>query len=76
MYVTTDREYARLYAFGVPRGDLYRVEPIGELIETTGRQDHAPSWAAPAARVIAVYERFVHLTPKQALHISATAGTR
>jgi len=76
VYVTTDREYARLYAFGVPRGDLYRVEPIGELIETTGRQDHAPSWAAPAARVIAVYERFVHLTPKQALHISATAGTR
>lgn len=73
VYVTTDREYARLYAAGYPRGALYRVEPIGELIETTGLKDPYPSWAVAQARVIAVYDPVVQLTPKQVRRVERNA---
>lgn len=65
VYVTTNREYARIYAAGYPRGDIYRVEPIGELYETTGRRDPVPSWAVPEARVTAVYDRAVNVSWKR-----------
>jgi hypothetical protein len=61
VYVTTDREYARLYASGYPRGGLYRVEAVGDLEDTTGVDDPVPSWAVPAARVLAVYDPVVIL---------------
>lgn len=74
VYVTTNRDYARLYATGYPLGDLYRVEPLGDLIETTGRLDPVPSWAAPAARVIAVYDRAIRLSLKQATRLATKAA--
>ena len=64
VYVTTDREYARVYASGWPRGDLYRVEVDTPLPEPTDN-DAAPSWAVPAARVLAVYDRAVTLSRSQ-----------
>lgn len=63
VYVTTDREYARFYASMFPRGDLYVVEPLGELVASD--EDRFPSWTAEAARVRSVYDRYVQLTPKQ-----------
>lgn len=63
VYVTDDREYARFYASKYPRGDLYVVEPVGEVEPST--EDHFPSWSVPAARVRTVYDRYVRLTDKQ-----------
>jgi hypothetical protein len=65
VYVTTSRDYARVYAAGYPRGGLYVVEPLGELIDRTGTHDPEPSWGVPAARVLAVYDAVVVLTPAQ-----------
>lgn len=67
VYVTSDREYARFYASKYPLGDLYRVEPVGgvsELVDV-GAEDPFPTWAVPAARVVAVYDRAVRLTHRQ-----------
>lgn len=63
VYLTTDREYAPHYASLYGRGDLYRVDPIGEPIRST--EDTIPTWHAEAARVIAVYDRAVLLTWSQ-----------
>ena len=63
VYVTTDREYARFYASKYPRGDLYSVEPVGELVAS--EEDHFPSWTVAEARVVGVYDRYVRLTHKQ-----------
>lgn len=57
VYVTTDRQYARVYAAGYPRGALYRVEAVGDLTPTD--DDPVPSWSAPAARVVAVLDPLV-----------------
>lgn len=54
VYVTTDREYARLYAGGYPRGALYVVDPIGEL---TPSPDPVPSWGCSGARVTGTLRR-------------------
>lgn len=62
VYVTTEREYARIYAAGYPRGALYRVEPVGDLEPSP---DPVPSWGCNAARVIAVYDPLVILTPAE-----------
>ncbi|OZC62750.1 hypothetical protein CH276_14110 [Rhodococcus sp. 06-470-2] len=64
IYVTTDRNYARVYAAGYPRGALYRVEPIGEAVDRS-EHDPAPSWGYPSARVLAVYDACVTMTPAQ-----------
>jgi len=63
VHVTTDLEYARFYASKYVRGDLYVVEPEGDLRPST--EDRFPSWKVPRARVISVYARFVELTPHQ-----------
>lgn len=63
IYITTDRDYARIYASGYPRGALYRVEPIGDLVDRS-EHDPAPSWGVASARVLAVYDACVTLTPK------------
>lgn len=63
VYVTTDREYARYYASVARYGDLYVVEPIGELTPST--EDSFPTWIVEWARVTAVYDRAVRLTPTQ-----------
>lgn len=61
VYVTTDREYARIYAAGYGNGALYVVEPIGEL---TPSPDPVPSWGVSAARVLSVYDALVRFTAK------------
>ena len=63
VFATTDREYGKFYASKFPRGDLYRVEPIGELIPS--EHDPFPTWMARSFRVLAVYERRVELTNSQ-----------
>jgi hypothetical protein len=63
VYVTTDREYARFHASKFWLGDLYVVEPVGELEPST--EDPFPSWKAPAARVLTVYTKAVRLTDGQ-----------
>ncbi|MFB6961871.1 hypothetical protein ACFCYB_34035 [Streptomyces sp. NPDC056309] len=63
VYVTSDREYARYYASRVWLGDLYQVEPIGDLAAST--EDHWPTWTCEAARVVAVVSRAVRLTYRQ-----------
>lgn len=63
VYVTASKEYARYYASLWGRGDLYVVEPVGDL--TPSEEDHFPSWTCPTARVVAVYQRAVLLTMTQ-----------
>lgn len=65
VYVTTSREYARLYAAGYPRGGLYQVEPIGEMHDRTGEHDPEPSWGVESARVLVVYDAVVIPSPSQ-----------
>lgn len=60
VYLTEDRDYARYYASLWGRGDLYRVDPVGDVRPSV--EDTIESWTAPAARVIAVYERAVLLS--------------
>jgi hypothetical protein len=68
VYLTTSREYARHFASLWGRSDLYRVEPVGEVVASS--EDTIPTWTAPAARVLAVYARAVQLTwsQRRALH--------
>ena len=63
VYLTTHRLYAKHYASLWGRGDLYRVDPVGELEEST--EDTIPTWTSPAARVLAVVDRAVLLTPTE-----------
>ena len=63
VYLTPVREYASHYASLVGRGDLYRVDPVGELLHSS--EDTIETWTAPTARVLAVVERAVLLTPTQ-----------
>jgi hypothetical protein len=63
VYITTDRDYGRFYASRYWYGDLYTVEPVGEMEPST--EDPFPTWCVPAARVVAVYTRAVQLTPGQ-----------
>lgn len=64
LYLTSDRAYARFYASLWGRGDLYRVEPIGDLEVSV--EDHAfPSWIAESATVLSAPERAVLMTMTQ-----------
>lgn len=63
VYVTTDRDYARIYAAGYPRGGLYAVEPVGELVDRSAH-DPAPSWGCPSARVLSVLDPLVTFNEK------------
>ena len=60
VYLTPERLYARYYASLYGRGDLYRVEPVGELERST--EDTVETWTVPAARIVAVLDRAVLLT--------------
>lgn len=63
VYLTTDRDYARFYASLWGRGDLYRVDPMGAV--EWSAEDHFETWCAESARVVAVVDRAVLLTPGQ-----------
>ncbi len=60
VYFTTNRLYAKHYASLWERGDLYRVEPVGQVL--VSGEDTIESFTAAAIRVVAVYERAVLLT--------------
>lgn len=60
VYLTPERSYARYYASLYGRGDLYQVEPIGHLQQST--EDTVETWTAPAAHVIVAVDRAVLLT--------------
>lgn len=63
MYATRDQPYARYYA-SLARGDLYRVQLVGD-VERSTEDDPFPSWRGRRARVVAVVERGVTLTMAQ-----------
>lgn len=63
VYLSADREYARHYASLFGRGDLYRVEAVGDVQRST--EDSIETYLADSARVIAVYARAVLLTHRQ-----------
>lgn len=60
VYVTTERDYARYHASLYGYGDLYRVEPITPLIEST--EDSWPSWHTERVAVAGIVSRAVLLT--------------
>jgi hypothetical protein len=60
VYLTPERSYARYYASLYGRGDIYQVEPVGQLLRST--EDTVETWTAPAARVIVAVDRAVLLT--------------
>lgn len=70
IYVTTEKDYARVYAFGYPNGALYRVQPIGDLQSRDGH-DVAPSWGCTSAVVLSVYDGYVTMTEKEVRKIMA-----
>lgn len=72
VYLSVDREYARHYASLYGRGDLYRVEPVGDVVRST--EDTFETYLAESARVIAVYARAVLLTPRQRRALSRNWG--
>lgn len=60
VYVTTDAEEAAVYAVLTAhrgRGDVYEVEPIGELEPDPAAAPGTGSYAAPAATVVRVIRR-------------------
>lgn len=59
VYATTHRLYARHYASLYGRGDLYRVEVVGEAVRS--EEDSFETYRAPALRVLAVLDRAVLL---------------
>ena len=63
VYATENRLYAKFHASVWGLGDLYRVEPVGEV--EASEEDTIPSVCAPAFRVTAVLDRAVRLTDKE-----------
>ena len=60
VYATTHRLYAKYYASLYGRGDLYRVETVGDAPRSD--EDSFETYRAPALRVLAVLDRAVLLT--------------
>lgn len=63
VYFTTDKLYAKHYASLYGAGDLYRIEPIGEIQRSD--EDSYETFIAPSVRITAVVERAVRLTGKE-----------
>ncbi|WP_063752620.1 hypothetical protein [Streptomyces sp. NRRL S-350] len=63
VYISTDKLYARYYASMRWLGDLYRVEPEGEVVRST--EDAFDTFICSAAVVVQVIDRAVRLTPKE-----------
>ena len=62
VYVTTDRDYARIYAAGYGNGAIYRVRPVGDLEPSN---DPTPSWGCEAAVIISVWDPLVRMTQRE-----------
>jgi hypothetical protein len=65
VYVTSDRFYASHYASRFGRGDLYRVEPVGQIIAQQVEAGGFPVWVVPQARVVSVVQRMIVWTDKE-----------
>lgn len=68
VYITSSRLYAKHYASLWGRGDLYRVEPVGDLVRSL--EDSFETWAVPEARVVSVLDRAVLLTNTERRRLS------
>lgn len=64
VYCTTSRLYAKLYASLYGRGDVYQVEPLGELVPSD-EGDPEGSYRCPLLRVKRVVDVHVTLTDKE-----------
>ena len=73
VYATTNRLYAKHYASLWGRGDLYRVEPVGELAAST--EDSIETFTATALRVASIYERAVLLTMSERRRLAREWGS-
>lgn len=60
VYLTPSRLYAAFHAHVYPRGDVYRVEPVGRLDPSS--EDYIETFTAKSARVVAAVERAVVLS--------------
>ena len=58
VYITTERDYARWYA-ARSKGDLYRVDPDGEL--EPSNEDSFPTFTVGSATIVEVIDRGVRL---------------
>ena len=63
VYLTSHRLYAKHYASLWGRGDLYRVEPVGDVESSV--EDSIETVTCRAARVVAVTDRAVLLTMRE-----------
>lgn len=60
VYFTTSRIYAKFHASMYGYGDLYRVEPMGDVTRST--EDSMESFTAPSVRIAAILDRAVLFT--------------
>ena len=79
VYVTTERDQAELFALLAPpdgNGDLYEVEPIGDLEIDPDYHGPGASYAVPMAHVVRVVRRrvtdFNGVTAAEALALIAS----
>lgn len=63
VYATGNRLYAKFHASLWGLGDLYSVDPVGEV--RASQEDSIPTVTAPALRVVSVADRAVRLTDKE-----------
>ena len=67
IYVTTDRDYAAIYAHGYPRGAVYQVTTDAPL---TPSADPAPAWSCSSATVTTVIDPLVQRSPHDLRRLS------
>lgn len=72
VYMTPHRLYAAHHASLWGRGDLYQVEPIGDLVRST--EDTIETWCAPLAVVLVAVDRAVTLTMSERRRLSRHWG--
>ena len=66
VYVTTDRDTARSFAYIYPNGALYRVEPDEPIEDDPNCGIEGVSFQATGATIVSVYDRCVStITPRQ-----------
>lgn len=68
VHMTSDHLLGRSYASQfctLGGGDLYEVEPVGELVEDPDYLGLGVSWTAPRALIVAVVETDVRITPTE-----------
>lgn len=73
VYCTTNRLYAKLHASLYGRGDVYQVEPLGELTPSTDEGDPEGSYRCPLLRVKRVVDVHVTLTDKERRRLARQA---